>query len=105
MGQMLLALDLQLGPTYEMVLAGDPRQEQMQGALRDLHRRFLPNKVLAAALGEPKFKPPALLADLLAGKAPTSEPILYVCEGFACQEPAEGAAAIEKALDKLSRQG
>jgi uncharacterized protein YyaL (SSP411 family) len=69
-----------------------------------VHRRYLPNKVLAAALADHQAKPPALLSDLLAGKAPTSEPILYVCQGFACQEPAEGAAAIGKTLDKLTRQ-
>jgi hypothetical protein len=39
---------------------------------------------------------------LFAGKsAATNEPALYVCENFACQEPAVGLAAIEAALDKI----
>jgi uncharacterized protein YyaL (SSP411 family) len=101
---MLIALDLQLGPTYEMVLAGDSRNEHTGAAVRDVHRRFLPNKVLAAAMADHKAKPPALLHDLLAGKAPTAEPILYICERFACQEPAEGATAIGRALNKLTHQ-
>ena len=97
MGQTLLALDLQLGPTYELVFAGgtdDP-------ALANLRRRYLPNKVLAAAL--PGAEPPALLKDLLAGKTMADDkPTLYVCEGFTCKAPAEGTAAIAAALDHLA---
>jgi uncharacterized protein YyaL (SSP411 family) len=104
MGQMLLALNFQLGPTYEIVLTGDSRGDGTRAALRDLYRRYLPNKVLAAAFVDKKASPPSLLNDLLAGKAPTHEPVLYICEGFACQEPAQGAAAISNALDKLTRQ-
>jgi uncharacterized protein len=102
MGQMLLALDYYLGPTYEMVLAGDSASRATQGALRDVRRRFLPNKVLAAALGSKK--PPAILEELLSGRTAGSDPTLYVCEGFSCQEPAVGAAAIESRLNQLTRR-
>ena len=68
MGQMLLALEFQIGPTYEMVLAGDPAHESTQAALREVRRRFLPNKVLAGVDGK-GGKPPALLKDLLDGKS------------------------------------
>jgi uncharacterized protein YyaL (SSP411 family) len=105
MGQMFIALDFYLGPTYEMVVAGDPRSDSTRAALRDVRRRFLPNKVLAAALAEDGSRPPALLKELLDGKAAAgAEPILYVCEGFTCQEPAEGAAAIKARLDRLTRR-
>jgi uncharacterized protein len=103
MGQMLLALDLYLGPTFEMVLTGDARNEETRTARREVHRRFMPNKVLAAALADNQEKPPGLLKDLLAGKAPSGTPVLYVCEGFTCQEPAEGAKAIAAKLGELSR--
>ena len=46
--QMLLAVDLYLGPTYELVFAGDEGAES-QAVLADLQRRFLPHKVLAYA--------------------------------------------------------
>jgi uncharacterized protein YyaL (SSP411 family) len=102
MGQMLLALDYYLGPTYEMVLAGDAASSATKGSLRDLRRRFLPNKVLAAALGS--TRPPAILDELLSGRTAGNEPTLYVCEGFSCQEPAVGAAAIEARLSQLTRR-
>jgi uncharacterized protein YyaL (SSP411 family) len=96
MGQTLLALDLQLGPTYELVLAGAAED----AALREVRRRYLPNKVLAGAVRGAES--PALLKDLLAGKTANAEPTLYVCEEFTCQAPAVGAKEIAAALDQLA---
>jgi uncharacterized protein YyaL (SSP411 family) len=94
MGQTLLALDFQLGPTYELVLAGDAKE-----VLPGLRRRFLPNKVLAAATPSP----PPILAALLAGKSSDDpQPVLFVCEGFTCQRPAVGSAEIAAKLDELA---
>jgi uncharacterized protein YyaL (SSP411 family) len=95
MGQTLLALDFQLGPTYELVLAGDANE-----VLPELRRRFLPNKVLAAATPDP----PPILAALLAGKSSDDpQAVLFVCEGFTCQRPAVGADEIAAKLADLTR--
>ena len=102
--QMLLAVDLQLGPTYEMVLAGDLEEKTCQSVLADLRRRFLPNKVLAFAAKD--AKPPAVLADLLQGKSMLGDaPTLFVCEGFTCQAPARGDEEISHTLDELMPHG
>jgi uncharacterized protein YyaL (SSP411 family) len=98
--QMLLAVDLYLGPTHEVVLAADDSAES-QAVRTDLQRRFIPNKVLAYV--DPKA--PQLLADLLQGKEMIGgQPTLFVCEGFTCQAPAAGAREITRALDTLSKQ-
>jgi uncharacterized protein len=103
-GQTLLALDLELGPTYEMVLAGDLGEEATHQVLADLRRRFLPHKVLALA-GAGDTKPQAA-ADLLEGKSPLGgAPTLYICEGFTCQAPAQGREEIAHALDELTPAG
>ena len=93
-GQMLSALDLWVGPTYELVIAGDE-----DGAVaKDLHRRFLPRAILASADGEA----PPLLEPALAGKdASDGSPTLYVCENQACQAPAVGRDAINEAVELL----
>jgi uncharacterized protein len=101
MGQMLLAVDVHIGPTYEMVLVGQTSSSDTKQALRDLRRRYLPNKVLAAALGS--NKPPTILEELLSGRTAGNEPTLYVCEGFSCQEPAVGREAIVRKLDQITR--
>ena len=102
--QTLLALDMYLGPTYEMVLAGDLQEKTTTDILADLRRRFLPNKVMAfAARGD---QPSAPLAELLQGKSMLGGgPTLYVCEGFTCQAPAQGDEEISHALDELMPQG
>jgi uncharacterized protein len=98
--QMLLAVDLYLGPTYEFVLAVDDSAES-QAVRNDLHRRFIPHKVLAFA--DPQA--PQLLGDLIQGKEMIGgQPTLYVCEGFTCQAPAAGSQEITRALDTLSKQ-
>jgi uncharacterized protein YyaL (SSP411 family) len=100
-GQMLLALDLWLGPTYEIVLAGDPSSAEFAAILSDLRRRFLPRKLVA-------FRPVSsahtysLLDDLFAGKsAATSEPVAWLCENYTCQAPHIGRAAIVAAWEQL----
>jgi len=102
--QMLLAVDLYLGPTYEVVLAGDLTEDGTRAVLADVRRRFLPHKVLAfAAKGS---DPPAVLRELLRGKKMLGgAPTLYVCEGFTCQAPAQGDEEISHTLDELMPHG
>jgi uncharacterized protein YyaL (SSP411 family) len=96
--QMLLVVDLSQGPTFELVFAGDDTAESRE-ALAELQRRFLPHKVMAYAGG----KTPEALASLLAGKLMIGgHSTLYICEGFTCQEPAQGEEAITRALDTLA---
>ena len=49
-GQMLLALDMLLGPTSEIVLLGEPDNSDTADVLRELRGRFIPNKVVALRL-------------------------------------------------------
>jgi len=85
---MMTALDFALGPSYEVVVVGDPAAEDTGEMLRALARAFFPNAVVA-------FKPageeePEIVAlaeytrDLsqLNGRATA-----YVCERFSCRAP------------------
>ena len=101
-GQMLVALDLWLGPTSEIVAIGDPQAEPLQSSLREFHQRFIPRRVLA--VHRPGQPVSTELAPLLAGKvdAKGSEPQVFVCENFACQAPAVGAQAIRELWEKLA---
>lgn len=97
-GQMLIALDFLLGPTPELVLLGGDEQATAD-VLSALRRRYLPNRVLAR---RPSVQQSAALDELFAGKTSSaSDPTLYVCENFACQEPAVGREAALAALEKL----
>lgn len=88
-GQMLIALDLLLGPTPELVLLGNLANPATVDALSELRKRFLPNKVVALRASQESRG--NLLDELFKGRTPhANEPTLYVCENFACQSPVSG---------------
>jgi uncharacterized protein YyaL (SSP411 family) len=101
-GQWLLALDLYLGPTAEIVLVGDLHADELQQLWSDMQQRFIPRQVFAAH--QQGTSPPRPLEALLAGKEGGSglSPRVYVCQDFACQAPVEGAAAIRSLWARLA---
>ena len=96
MGQMLIALDFDLGPVEEYAVVGDPSAEDTRRILRTIRGRFEPDRVVALrpASGEARDDLLPLLTDKTAQGAAT----LYVCRDFACQAPLVGAEAVEAAL-------
>ncbi len=89
--QMLIAADLLLGPTMELVLLNDTASDEARTALNALSSTFLPRKVLAHRTDKPSGYHSTLLAQLFQGKSTIAgKPTLYVCQGFACQEPISG---------------
>jgi uncharacterized protein YyaL (SSP411 family) len=98
--QMLLALDLFLGPTREAVLLGDSAADT-QAVLKSLRHDFAPRTLLACRAEAGKGRSKHLDA-LFEGKtAVNSQPTLFICENFACREPLRGKDAIISALAAL----
>jgi uncharacterized protein YyaL (SSP411 family) len=88
----LLALDGALGPSFEVVVAGDPAAADTRALLRAFQERYLPHLVL---LLRPDGEAPAI-AELApftrdqtsrAGKATA-----YVCRDHACRAPTTDVA-------------
>ncbi len=112
-GQMLLALDRFLGPSHELVLLGDYANDATGDAIELIQGRYLPRSVFGYRLADAKnLRKSSIPAGpysqhvdpLFAGKSsPDGEPVLYICQNFACQAPAIGLAAIGMALDAVSR--
>jgi len=93
-GQALLALDLQLGPTHEIVVLGDASGGETRATLVDLWKRYLPRKLVACRASQTSAAGERALDALFAGKAPLAEfPTVFVCENFACQAPVVGKTA------------
>lgn len=90
--QSLLALNLQLGPTYEFVLAGE--DAALQPIIADLNGRFLPNVLAVRATDD---------GCPIASNRPAvdGQPTLYVCTLGACERPIVGAEAIAQRLDEI----
>jgi uncharacterized protein YyaL (SSP411 family) len=101
-GQTLLALDLYLGPMYEIVLVGDGRQKDTQDVLADLRRRYLPRRVLAFRDAATAASP--ALGELLSDKKSIDgKPTAYVCRNFACQAPLVGREEILTGWQRMAK--
>ncbi len=105
-GQSLLALDFVVGSTHEIVVV-ESVEATAEAALRELHQRFWPNKVVARRPGQMADNDlPASLRELLSGKQSSAgELTTFVCERGSCQSPLVGLdawrefLAVREALD------
>jgi uncharacterized protein YyaL (SSP411 family) len=96
---MLRALDFRLGPTQEIVIAGNADEPDVKQMLRLIHGTFLPNAVVL--LHEPAKADSALYDAVPFIKnqvAIDGRATVYVCENYVCKEPAKNVAELEKLL-------
>jgi uncharacterized protein len=96
-GYALSAADFLLSTPKEVaIVAADPAD--IKPILAETWRRYLPNKVVAAAFGD--YSEAAEVTPLLANR-----PIInglatvYVCENFTCRQPVTEASALREQLD------
>ncbi len=99
MPQMLVGIDFSLSKPRQIVIAGKIGDAQTKALLEEVHRHFLPNKVLLLAdggngqkyLGEKNEAVRAM--SMVDGK-----PAAYVCENFTCKAPVTNAKALGELL-------
>ena len=96
--QLLGALDFALGPTREIVIAGERADPEARAMIREVEGRFLPRKVLL--LNTPsEAKTLHRLAPFVAAQASIAgKAAAYVCENYACRAPVTSAAELGRLL-------
>ncbi|MEQ1892730.1 MAG: thioredoxin domain-containing protein, partial [Planctomycetota bacterium] len=95
----LLALDFALGPSFEVVVAGDPAAADTRAMLAAFQRRYLPHLVLLQR-PEGDAPPIATLAPFtLDQHSRGGKATAYVCRNFACRAPTTDIATALAALD------
>ena len=100
--QFLIGLDLWLGPSQEIVIAGDPAAADIQRMIRAVSERFLPRAAVvvhptgAGAVDIERLIPFVKTQGPLNGK-----PTLYLCEHYVCKLPVTTPDAVEPLLDAL----
>jgi uncharacterized protein YyaL (SSP411 family) len=99
MPQMLVALDFSLSFSRQIVIAGKPDAPETKTLLAEVHRHFLPNKILLLADGADgqKYLGEKLEA-LRAMSTVKGKPAAYVCENFTCKAPVTEPKALGKLL-------
>ena len=97
--QLLIALDFALGPSQEIVIAGEKENQKTQAMVRFLYGRFLPNKVLILHPSGKEGKRIESLVPFVASQGPIDgEPTAYVCENYVCRLPTKDLKEFEKIL-------
>jgi uncharacterized protein YyaL (SSP411 family) len=95
----LVAFDFSLNKLRQIVVAGKPDAPDTKALLAEVHRPFLPNKILLLADGAEgqKYlseKNEAIRAmSIVDGKS-----AVYVCENFTCKAPITDPAELRKLL-------
>lgn len=97
--QFLCALDFALGPTKEIVIAGEPDQKDTQQILHEIWKRFLPRKVLL--LHPSKDNAIEKIAQFVKDQRPVeNKATVYICENYACKAPANDINRIIQLLEE-----
>ena len=100
MPQMLVALDLTLSEPRQIVIAGPRDASETDALVAEVHRHFVPNKVLLLADGGEGQRYLGEKLEAIGGMKPVEgKPAAYVCENFACQAPVTDAASLRKLLE------
>jgi hypothetical protein len=96
----LVALDLELGPSREIVIAGDPGNERTIAMIRALHAAYLPRTVMLQ-------RPTGPAGDSIVTIAPFTREMVandgiataYICSGHSCQLPKTDIAGVLSELE------
>src|SRR5947207_770136 len=98
-GQALCALDLYLGPSYEVAIVGDPQAADSRALIHEVVRaRWRPNVVLAVAA--PDDEEASETVPLLADRTSIGEKATaYVCQRFVCRLPVTGSEELRSSLE------
>jgi hypothetical protein len=97
--QLMVALDLGIGPCYEVVIAGKARGEDTKAMVRALRTHFLPNTVVLLNPGERESFEIAQLAEFIRNQPSIGgKATAYVCLNHNCKLPTTGVGKMLELL-------
>ncbi len=86
--QLMCALDFAIGPSYEVVIAGDLRAQDTQAMIKAATATFIPNKVLILNPTDQESPPIHTLAEFIKDQSSIDGmATAYVCLNYNCQMP------------------
>ncbi len=88
MPQMLVAFDFHLDKPKQIIIAGRPEAADTRAMLREVHARFIPNKILLLADGGAGQKTLAGYIEFIKGvQMIDGKATAFVCENYVCKLP------------------
>jgi len=99
--QLLVALDFMIGPSQEIVIAGDPSLEITRAMIETVQRSFSPNKVLLLRAQGQRGKRLVSLSPFVGPMGSIdNKPTVYVCEDYACKTPITDLGALKAIVNR-----
>jgi len=84
----LIGVDLIIGPTYEVIITGNPNKNDTREMLRALHQNYLPRKVVIFHSAENKVqKIDRMINFNLPSEKITEKATVYICKDYICMPP------------------
>ena len=101
--QMLTALNSALSKPLQIIIAGDPSAPETFAMLKEVHKRFIPNKILIVMGNDPVHKTFAnQLSFLQFITQIEGRPTAYICINRSCRLPTNDVKEMGKLLDQES---
>ena len=99
MPQMLVALDFALDKPLQIVIAGGTAAGDTRALLREVHRHYIPDKILLGADGGEGQKWLAERLDFMkTAGSPGGKAAAYLCEDYTCQLPTSDPVKLSELL-------
>ena len=96
----MVAVDFGIGPSYEVVLAGDSEANDTKAMLKSMRARFVPNKVVLLRPSEQESPDIIRVAPFTEGQTSIDgKATAYVCRDYVCKLPTTDA---DKMLELLN---
>jgi uncharacterized protein YyaL (SSP411 family) len=97
--QLLIGLEFQTGPSYEIIIVGNSQSQDTQKMIKALNQQYLPNSVVLFKPAEVKSPGITRLAPFIEYYQPiNSKATAYVCQNLICMPP---TTSIDEMLEML----
>ncbi|MCZ6484924.1 MAG: thioredoxin domain-containing protein, partial [Acidobacteria bacterium] len=101
MPQMMVALNFSLDKPKQILIAGQRDSLDTKAILREVHKRFIPNKILVLADGGPAQQRLVTNLEILDSlRQIDGKATAYICEDYVCKLPTNDVAVVGRLLDE-----
>ena len=104
--QTLVALDFSLGPSFEIVIAGDPNAKETGKMLEAIRSKFVPNKIIILRPTDQESPEIDSIASFIKRYSSIDKKTtVYVCHNFNCELPTTDVGNVLKLLGIQTGEG
>jgi len=95
---LMCALDFAVGPSMEIVVAGDPESKETQDIISDINREYLPNKVVVLKPGEEAPEITGIAEYVAEMSMKDGRTTVHICRNYNCELPTNDREEILRQL-------